>query len=244
MSRYGRSIERKARTGSTNDDARAAAERGVPDGHVIVADAQDAGRGSHGRAWSSPPGTDLYLSIVAQVPLEPAKIPPLTLAVGLGVARAAEELAGAPAAIKWPNDVWIGERKCAGILVETTSVAGRMGPVVIGIGLHVNRREWPPELATAATSLALVRGEDVDRERALGVLLAHVEAAVDRFVAGGPTAITREVEARLLWRGETVWVGNLAGELVGLAPSGALRLREARSREIMEIVSGTLTRTP
>jgi BirA family biotin operon repressor/biotin-[acetyl-CoA-carboxylase] ligase len=243
--RFGRSLEVKERTGSTNDDARVAGDAGVPDGHVIVADAQDAGRGSHGRAWSSPPGTDLYFSIVTRVDLPPARIPPLTLAAGLGVARAVEALAFTRASIKWPNDVWIGEppAKCAGILVETSTTGARAGAVVIGIGVNVNRREWPAGLASPATSIANVAGGlEVDRADALAAVLARVEDEVDRFVARGPQAIVPDVDERLLWRGEIVLAGNMGGELLGLAPSGGLLIREARSRTVVEVVSGPLVR--
>jgi BirA family biotin operon repressor/biotin-[acetyl-CoA-carboxylase] ligase len=241
--RYGRSLEHKGRTGSTNDDARAAAERGVPDGHVVVADAQDAGRGSHGRTWASPPGTDLYLSIVARVPLEPARIPPLTLAVGLGVARAIDELAFTRASIKWPNDVWIGDSKCAGILVETSSTGAQGGAVIIGIGVNVNRRVFPPELEGIATSLLLARGHgaDLDREAVMALVLGRVEAEVDRYVAEGVAAITPDVDARLLWRGESVSAGEQRGRLRGLAPGGGVLL-EQDDGTFATAVSGTLVR--
>ena len=84
---YGRSLEVLAETGSTNDDARAAAERGVPRGHVVVADAQRSGRGARGAVWVSPPGTDLYVSIVERLELAPREVATLTLAVGLGDTR-------------------------------------------------------------------------------------------------------------------------------------------------------------
>jgi len=141
---YGRSLEVLAETGSTNDDARTAAERGAPRGHVIVADAQRSGRGARGAVWSSPPGTDLYLSIVERLELAPRDVATLTLAVGLGVRDACATLLGAHGAapavtVKWPNDVRVGDRKCAGVLVESSSMGEQLGPIVIGIGLDVNR---------------------------------------------------------------------------------------------------------
>ena len=152
---YGRSLDLRAQTRSTNDDARAAAEAGAPRGHVVVADTQSAGRGSRGRTWSSPAGVDLYLSIVERVPLPLSKIPPLTLAVGLGVADAVDALVGPGCArVKWPNDVRVGERKCAGILVETSSAGHKPGPIILGIGLGVNRTEWESELAGCGSRAA------------------------------------------------------------------------------------------
>src|SRR6185503_19101937 len=119
---------------------------------------QRRGRGSHGRSWASPSGGDLYLSIVARPQLPLAQLAPLTLAVGLGVADAADAVLGAaaraPARVKWPNDVWLGGKKCAGILVETRS--GSAAPeLIVGVGVNVNRVSFPDELAVTATSLRL-----------------------------------------------------------------------------------------
>lgn len=241
----GRSLEVRDETASTNDDARAAAAAGAPRGHVIVADSQTRGRGARGRTWSSPRGVDLYLSIVERVALEPARVAPLTLAVGLGVADAACALVpGIEPRVKWPNDVWVEGRKTAGILVEASSTGGRVESLVIGIGLGVNRVELEPELAGSATSLRLeARRRDaaagaLDRSIALAMLLDHVERWVDRFVAEGAPPIVRAVEERLALRGERVRVDDLDGVLVGLAPSGAVRLRTASGER--EAIAGTL----
>ncbi|MCC6875410.1 MAG: biotin--[acetyl-CoA-carboxylase] ligase [Sandaracinaceae bacterium] len=237
--RFGRSLDVRAETGSTNDDARAAAEAGAPDGHVVVADAQRRGRGAHGRPWSSPPGRDLYVSIVVRPPsfALPA-LAPLTLAVGLGLARAvAIFVSKERVRVKWPNDVLIDERKCAGILVETSSLGERAGPVVIGIGVDVGREQFDEDLAPLATSLRLAAGHALDRASVLAAVLSMVEAEVDRFFAGGLPEIVREIESILAMRGERVECGSARGELVGLAPSGALRLRVDGSER--EIVSGS-----
>jgi BirA family biotin operon repressor/biotin-[acetyl-CoA-carboxylase] ligase len=241
--RYGRSLRVVALTDSTNDDALGDAAAGAVDGHVVVADAQRSGRGSHGRQWTSPAGTDLYLSIVAQPQLPPAQLPTLTLAVGLGVAEAVDELLVAgeaarevrAAQVKWPNDVWLRGRKCAGVLVEARS---SLPQVVIGIGLNVNRTEFPPELSALASSLRLEQPErvPVDRARALAVLLLAIERAVDRLVAQGPDALMLELGSRLALRGTRVRCGDRVGHIVGVAPSGALRL--ATDHGVVELVAG------
>lgn len=237
-SRYGRSLDVRAETGSTNDDARAALEAGAVDGHVVVADRQHAGRGARGRRWHSPGGTDLYLSIVARVPLPPARLPPLTLAVGLGVARAAEALLARAVSVKWPNDVWLERRKCAGVLVEASTIGARLEGAIIGIGLDVNRTELDEELAPIATSLALAAGRTFDRAEVLARLLTAVEVEVDRFVRFGPEPTVQEVEARLALRGERVACDEVEGVLLGLAPSGALRLRTDTG--VRQLSAGTL----
>jgi BirA family transcriptional regulator, biotin operon repressor / biotin---[acetyl-CoA-carboxylase] ligase len=248
--RYGRSLRVLSMTGSTNDDAKQDAAQGAVDGHVVLADAQRDGRGSQGRAWASPAGTDLYLSIVARPNLPLASLPPLTLAVGLGVAEAAELLLGDSACraeVKWPNDVWLGGKKCAGILVETSSAANAAGPeaavpVVIGIGLNVNRLQWPEELRDLATSLraAAPGGRAFDRAQVLAALLSSVERWVDRLVREGPAAVTRALDARLAMRGARVRCGDVEGVLLGVAENGALRI--ATERGPREVLAGRIAR--
>lgn len=239
--RYGRSLDVRAETGSTNDDARRAAAEGAPDGHVVVADRQSRGRGAHGRRWDSPGGTDLYLSIIARLPLPPSRLPPLTLAVGLGVARAVATLVPkAPVELKWPNDVLLDGRKVSGVLVESVSTGSTVDSAVLGIGLDVNRERFAPELEELATSMRRVAGAPFDRARVLAVLLGCVERQVDRFVQQGPRAVVAGVEARLAWRGEAVRCGDVAGQLVGLRDDGALRIRTAAGERA--VVAGRLRR--
>ncbi|MBX7196978.1 MAG: biotin--[acetyl-CoA-carboxylase] ligase [Sandaracinaceae bacterium] len=232
---YGRSLEILALTGSTNDDARAAAERGAPRGHVVVADAQRAGRGARGSVWSSPGGTDLYVSIVERVSLAPRALSVLTLAVALGVRDARAELLAAGAVeraaiehrvrVKWPNDVLLDGRKCAGILVESSSIGERLGPIVIGIGLDVNRDAWPPELGSIATSLRAASGRVLDRAEVLVRLLGAVESRVDALVQGGPEGTVRALRERLALLGERVEIDATRGTLEGLDDDGALLVR-------------------
>ena len=247
---YGRANVILAETASTNDDARQAAAEGAVRGFTVVADAQTRGRGAHGRVWSSPRGTDLYLSIVERPDawpgtVDPARVAPLTLAVGLGVADAIHALVPTlDPKVKWPNDVWIGRKKCAGILCEASSIGARMEAIILGIGLGVNRTEYEPELATTATSLLLEQRRTspdrppLDRSLALALVLEHVERWVDRFAAEGPAPIVAALEPRLALRGERVRVDEIEGELLGIAPSGALRVYT--SAGVRDLVAGTL----
>lgn len=237
--RYGRSLRVLALTGSTNDDARSDAAAGAVDGHVVVAEQQSRGRGSQGRDWQSPGGLDLYVSIVARPRVAMATLPTLTLAVGLGVANAVDELLGAPRSrVKWPNDVWVDRKKISGILVEAGTTGGEAAAIVIGIGLNVNRMQWDGDVAALATSLGLARGAELDRERALAALLLHVERMVDRWTIEGPSAIVPAVDARLALRGEPVTHDGAPATLLGLAPSGAIRLQTPAGA--VERVSGRL----
>lgn len=242
--RYGRSITHSEVTGSTNDDARAAGEAGASAGHVVVADAQTSGRGSRGRSWASPPGTDLYLSILERLPVPLSELPPLTLAVGLGVAEAVDALlqgAAPPAQVKWPNDVQIGGKKCAGILIEASTGSPKGDAVVIGIGLNVNRTVFPPELADNATSLSL-QGTPLDRSHALQVLLQHVERRVDDFVRNGAASTVRALTPRLALLGRAARCDEQNGVVRGVAESGALLFETANGVE--HVIAGRLLPIP
>ncbi len=241
----GRALEVKTTTGSTMDDARLAAEH-APEGFVVVADRQDAGRGSHGRAWASPSGTDLYFSAVLRPPLPLAALGALTLAMGVGVAEAADALLSKgsrrAAAVKWPNDVWLSGKKCAGILVESRASGERADFVVVGVGLNVNRRAFPAELEGAATSLALESGTTWDRAEVLGVVLGSLERWYDRFVERGAATVVREVEARLALRDAAVRCGGIEGTLAGLTPEGGLRIATPSGERV--VIAGRLEPMP
>jgi BirA family transcriptional regulator, biotin operon repressor / biotin---[acetyl-CoA-carboxylase] ligase len=238
--RLGRSFELREITDSTNDDARAAANAGAPDGHLVLADAQRSGRGSRGRSWDSPAGSDLYLSFVVRSELPLSRLAPLTLAVGLGVAQAADAFlpAGKCAAIKWPNDVWLGRAKLAGVLVEGASIGTSSLPLIVGIGLNVNRLAFPEPLDTPPTSLRRERGEPADRVQVLVELLARVELWLDSFLDGQLEQVVHALDARLCLRGERARCDELEGVVLGVAASGALRFSVAGVER--ELVAGTL----
>jgi BirA family biotin operon repressor/biotin-[acetyl-CoA-carboxylase] ligase len=239
---YGRALTIVAETGSTNDDARTALSNGAPSGLTIVADRQTHGRGSRARTWESPGGTDLYLSIIDRPKLTPALLPTLTLSVGLALADTIDAYVQASrrVTIKWPNDVWIDDQKCSGILVEAVATGATIDGVVIGIGLNVNRIEWPEDLRSIATSLQQATGRSFDRNEVLTTVLLNTERRVERLVRLGSEPMIREVNQRLALRGERVRCDDVEGIVIEVAPSGALRLNT--SSGIIEAISGTVTR--
>ena len=165
-----------ATASSTNDLAAARAERGAAEGCVIVANAQSAGRGRHGRTWASPPGAGLYVSVVLR-PAERA-VPLLTIAAGVAVAEGIQAATGLMADVKWPNDVYAHGRKVAGILAEASSshAAAAIQHVVVGAGINIMPAVYPPEIVNRATSLEVELGRAVDR----GLLLAEYLCALAR----------------------------------------------------------------
>lgn len=212
---------------STNDVALVHARAGAAHGTIVTADTQTAGRGRLGRVWASPPDTNLYLSAIIRAPRTLAELAPLTLALGIGVVDAVRAH-GVAAALKWPNDVLVGERKLAGILCEACGD----GCVVAGIGVNVNgrRADLPPEVAARATSIADERGAPIARAAFTEELLATLAPWIDRFLAGGVPAIAAAWEARLA-TALTLRVERAGGAVTGLAlgldRDGALRLRDA-----------------
>jgi BirA family biotin operon repressor/biotin-[acetyl-CoA-carboxylase] ligase len=210
------------------DDAAEAAAAGAPDGHVVLADQQTHGRGARGREWLSPPGTDIYFSVVARPTLEQASSAMVTLAVGLGVREAvAAWVPGRPVTVKWPNDIWIDRRKCAGVLVESRTVGTSIDSMIIGVGVNVNRSDWPVELAGIATSLRAERAEDdpLDREQVFADVLSRMEQWVERFVDVGAPLIVRALEPHLALVGEQVRWEDGAGVFEGIDHDGAARVR-------------------
>ncbi len=228
--RLGRSIIARASVGSTNDEAWTACAAGAPDGTVVVADMQTAGRGRLGRRWHTEPGRSLAISVLLCQGCEAAGLALLPLAAGLAVAEALEAL-GAEPALKWPNDVLLGGRKAAGVLCET-----RRGAAVVGAGVNLGQTEadFPAELSGIATSLALA-GIAAAREDVAAGFLDALEARWDALRQDGPAALLEAWRARADFWDRIVTVRTGTGELRGLArgldETGALRLALADGGE-------------
>jgi BirA family biotin operon repressor/biotin-[acetyl-CoA-carboxylase] ligase len=180
----GRPMVLLAETSSTNDVATRAARDGAPHGATWVAEQQTRGRGRRGHAWVSPSGEGLLFSVLVRAACVPARIPPIALVAGLAVRDAVAAASGAPVVIKWPNDVLVDGRKVAGVLIEAVTVGARVEAIVIGIGINVHTRSFPDEIATTATSIALVssRSPTPQSPPHRAAILASVLAALDRDV--------------------------------------------------------------
>jgi BirA family transcriptional regulator, biotin operon repressor / biotin---[acetyl-CoA-carboxylase] ligase len=214
-------------TDSTNERARELAAAGAPHGTLVTADEQRAGRGRQGRAWTAAPRSAVLMSVVLR---EFGEALPLAAAVATCEALPVE------AAIKWPNDVWIDERKVAGILVE-----GRPqdGWAVLGIGLNVAVRDFPPPLDATATSLSLA-GAEVTPAEALGSLLA----ALERWLPAPTPDVLAAWRARDALLGRPVrWSnGSNEGVAAGVDETGALLVDTASGRVALDAGEVHLTR--
>jgi BirA family transcriptional regulator, biotin operon repressor / biotin---[acetyl-CoA-carboxylase] ligase len=245
----GRAYEWHTACESTNDLAGARAKAGAAQGLVVATEQQSAGRGRLGRAWHSPAGENLYLSILLR-PTRPAfEIPPVTLLAGAAVAHALARLALAPR-LKWPNDVQLvvdgAPRKVAGILTEMSSEGGRVGHVVVGVGLNVNALAFPSELAARATSLRLAAGRPFERAVVLAAVLEEIERLYEAFEAVGPAA-AGEAWQPFAALGERCRVnapgapgGQLEGTMLGIDADGALRLGDDAGH-IHRVLSGEIS---
>ncbi len=163
--------------GSTMDEASRLAQDGAPEGTVIVAEQQTAGRGRFSRSWIGPAGENLTFSVMIRPSL--AQLRYMNMAATLAVSRTVSELTGREATLKWPNDVRIDRRKVSGILVESAVEGGEVSYAVVGIGLNANFDPLLyPEIAGTATSVAAVLGRPVDRTE---LLLAVLESFDDLY---------------------------------------------------------------
>jgi BirA family biotin operon repressor/biotin-[acetyl-CoA-carboxylase] ligase len=208
------------------------AERGAPEGLVVVANAQSAGRGRQGRSWASPAGAGLYVSVVLRPPEHALSL--LTIAAGVAAADAIQAATGLAADVKWPNDVYAHGRKVAGILAEASSspVAGAIQHVVVGAGINVMPAVYPTVVAGRATSLEAELGRPVDRGLLLAEYLCSLAARYEALLqghAGAVVAAWRARAASLLGR-RVRWEGAGAtrdGVALDIDETGALVVKMA-----------------
>ena len=233
-------------TDSTNSRAIVLADQGSPHGTVVCADSQTGGRGRLGRRWESPPGVNLYVSLLLRPSIEPQMAPQLTLLTAVALARAVEAETGLRTGLKWPNDLYLGGRKAAGILAEMAADPDRLRHVVIGVGLNVNGREetFPAELRTRATSLAMEAGKVFRRVEVLARFLDAFAVAYGAFLSSRLLTLLPDWRRRDILAGKPVTLGRRGEEVNGTAAGvdddGAFLFRRAGGRRAERIVSGEI----
>ena len=224
----GRRIDFHMRLPSTMDEARRLAEAGEAEGTVVVAEEQTAARGRFDRTWISPVGANLAFSVILRP--DPDRLPQANMAATLAVSRAVEQTSGLTPSIKWPNDIRLGGRKVAGILVESVVHGGDAAYVVAGIGLNVNfDTSSSPEIASTATSIMIESGRMADRGKVLRLTLESFDDLYRTVSRGG--SLTEEWAAGLETLGRHVRVEWKEFVVEGCAESvdeyGNLLLRTA-----------------
>ncbi|MCD6554008.1 MAG: biotin--[acetyl-CoA-carboxylase] ligase [Anaerolineae bacterium] len=239
----GRRVVVYPRVGSTNDEAKRLAEDGAPEGTLVVADEQTAGRGRLQRTWWAPAGTALLMSLILRPDLAPHQAQRLTMLCSLAICDAIAGTTGLVPAVKWPNDVLLRGRKVCGILTELGIEGPRLAYAVVGMGVNVNVDfGGAGELTHTATSLAQELGREVSRLELLRAILINVEERYARLRAGeSPHA---EWAARLATLGQRVIVTTPTEQLSGIAEGvdadGALLLRDENG-VLRHILAGDVT---
>ena len=178
----GKTVHFARETDSTNLWIKRLAKEGAPEGTLALAEFQSAGRGRLGRSWEVPEGTSVMMSILLRPKFEPLYAPTLTLVMGMAVAKAVKNL-GFDVSIKWPNDVVVSHKKICGILTEMGVRDGKIDYAVIGVGINVNIKEFPEEMADKATSLYLESGKEFDRSQIPGLVMEAFEEYYEKFAA-------------------------------------------------------------
>ena len=178
----GKTVHFARETDSTNLWIKRLAKEGASEGTLALAEFQSAGRGRLGRSWEVPEGTSVMMSILLRPKFEPQYAPTLTLVMGMAVAKAVKNL-GFDVSIKWPNDVVVSHKKICGILTEMGVRDGKIDYAVIGVGINVNIKEFPEEMADKATSLYLEAGREFDRSQIPGLVMEAFEEYYEKFAA-------------------------------------------------------------
>ena len=238
----GRQIEWFRSIDSTMTIAGELQKNGCASGTIVGADEQVAGIGRHGHSWQSAANAGLYVSIVLRLPLAARELPLVMLALGLATQEAITQVTGLAPDLRWPNDVLLNERKCAGILAQLEGDA-----VVAGIGINVNHTEFPADLALLATSLYLAGRPNVSREDLLVSLIHEVESCCKILSEEGASAILRMfTRASSYASGRRVRVqldlhpdGRIIeGITCGLDPAGFLIVRSDDGKETTILAGG------
>ncbi|NLW62611.1 MAG: biotin--[acetyl-CoA-carboxylase] ligase [Syntrophomonadaceae bacterium] len=204
---------------STNNRALELAADGYPEGTVVVAETQTAGRGRRGRTWYSPPRHGLYLSVILRPQLPVREIPRVSLVIGVAVAETLEAAFQLPARIKWPNDILINNRKIAGVLSEVVTGSQGIDCIVTGIGLNINNplQDFPGDLRTAPTSVLAEKETPVSRVRVLQELLMHLETRYYQLLEGNFNGILDKGKSLSTIIGKEVEYDSQNGPAIGQA---------------------------
>lgn len=236
--------------GSTNSVLSRLADNGASEGTTVIADKQTSGRGRLGRKWISPPGVNLYMSVLFRPSIAAWESPLLTFLASIALVETIKKTGIRNTAIKWPNDVQIDGKKVAGVLTEMSPRGDRVDYVVVGIGVNINmtreqiKREMG-ETAKFATSIKENSGEDVDRAKFTGDLLLELESWYQTFNRRGKSSIIKGWTER--WGGQNKRVrvstdeGNvIEGIAAGIDGEGHLLVKK-EDESIVKIITGDVT---
>ena len=245
----GRNIHFEEAVSSTQKIAHKLAYEGTMEGSIVVTEEQLEGRGRLDRTWYSPRSTGIWMSVILRPNIPPNQAPQLTLLTAVSVVQAIQEVTGLEPDIKWPNDILLNGKKIVGILTELQAEADRINSVIIGIGINVNQRidHFPESINRIATSLAIERGEKINRSELIQVILLKLENLYNDYLKNGFHVV------KLLWESYAVSIGQqivartLAGAIegcaLGITADGVLMLEDLDGK-IHYIHSADIELTP
>ena len=225
-------------TDSTQAEVQSRATAGAPEGTVVIARHQRAGRGQRGHDWWDAPGQSLLCSVLLRPDGPPATVPQLSLVGGLAVAEALAASAGVGPRIRWPNDLLVEGRKLGGVLAEAATGGGRVEHVILGIGVNVHQSAFPAALAGRATSLRLLAARVLEAPVLLAAVLDRLGARYAEWRAGGFAAVRAAWLAHSTLPGQVVRLPDGGrGRAEDVGPDGVL-LARADDGRLIRIVSG------
>ena len=197
--------------GSTNDEAFRLGVQGAPEGTALIAESQSAGKGRLRRTWHSPPGANIYTSVILRPRFEPDLAPRISLAAGLAVAETLDPYCPGKVSLKWPNDVQIGGKKVCGILTQMKTATGVIDFVVVGIGVNVNwnLKEFPEDIQKMATSLSVEAGREVSRLELIILLYENLAKCYSELSQNGFAPLRKK------WLDRTTMIGKPVSVIFG-----------------------------
>jgi BirA family transcriptional regulator, biotin operon repressor / biotin---[acetyl-CoA-carboxylase] ligase len=242
---FGKRVFHFFKIDSTNRVAMELGYAGEPEGTVVMAEAQTAGRGRSGRSWHSERGTGLYFTILLRPRLAPAQAPLLTMLAGVSAHTAIAAQTGLVPELKWPNDLLLNGKKLGGILTEMHAEPSQVRFVIVGIGINVNQEKFPAELSSMATSIRKESGRASYRLELLVRLLVQFESDYNRFLREGPSFVVDRFErVSSFANGRRVRVDTgvetYLGTTSGLSPEGLL-LVARDSGSLVTVIAGDVT---
>ena len=234
---FGRKIYAFDQIDSTNNCAKALAGSLAPDGAIVFAEEQTSGRGRFGRGWTAAPNENLTFSLILRPELPPDCTHLLPLYAAVAVAEAVEKASGLTVECKWPNDLLVGGRKFAGILLEASTQQNRVDFVVIGIGINVNQTRFPEPIGETATSLKNASGRTLDRASLFRSVVEALEYHYTHLSSSGFQSVVPQWLSRSSMLNKRISVSThgtpLSGVVKGLSREGGLILQTGNEERIL-----------
>ena len=242
---FGKRIYHFFKTESTNRVGMELGYAGEPEGAVILAEEQTAGRGRAGRHWYSERAAGIYVTLLLRPKISPVEAPLLTMLAGVSAHAAIQAQTGLELDLKWPNDLMLNGKKLGGILTEMYADTSLVHFVIVGIGINVNQEKFPGELGGMATSLRLEAAKQQPRLELLARLLREFETDYNRFLREGAGAVTARFSKVSSYAvGKRVRVNNgsetFTGVTAGLAPEGLLQV-QVEGGKVVTVIAGDVT---